>query len=308
MQTTKIEENVLQKCNALFEGSDEMLQTINVRRSNRTFEDVPLKKEHIDLINEYLSTKELLTGPFGKSFRIEFIDRGPMKKNAHIGTYGYVKDPRGYLVGMSENDMYTLFELAYVFHGLVLFLTNIGIGTCWLGGIFNQKDVRSSTYIAPDEIVPAISPIGYTKDSLHLFGRLAQGVLKSRTRRPVEEIAFLGNFDVSFTDQQSLLYNAIHFGTLAPNAQNKQSWRIVVSKNQSCVHFYVKFHLKKQVHDGFRGYACPPEYLDIGIFYRQFEIAMNNHEIKGTLEVNDPGLNLPEEDMEYIITWKMKDE
>ncbi|MFW9928001.1 MAG: nitroreductase family protein [Candidatus Thorarchaeota archaeon] len=300
------EKSVLETCKELFAGNDEMMQTLQVRRSIRTYDDVPLRQGDIELIKKYLSSEELLTGPFGRKFRIEFLDKGPMKNNASIGTYGYLKNPPAFLVAMAENDKYTLFECAYVFHGLVLFLTYKGLATCWLGGIFNQDDVRATTYVAPDEIVPAISPVGYSGKSFHLFGKLAGVVLKPKNRKPVEQIAFFGTFDKPFTDQQSIFYDTIHIGTLAPNSQNKQSWRIVVSEDQTRMHMYVKHTLKKQVHDGFRGYACPPEYLDIAIFYRQFEIAMNNKGRKGTLEIADPELKLPESDWEYIITWKMK--
>jgi nitroreductase len=303
MNAVKHQDFVIQKC----KDTELMLRTILHRRSIRTFENIPLKQEHVELINEYLSREELLKGPFDRSFRIEFIDRGPMKKNANIGTYGYVKDPQAYLVGMAENDKITLFEIAYVFHGLVLFLTAEGIGTCWLGGIFNQNDVRASIYVAENEIVPAISPIGYIKDGTHLFGKLAKKILKPHKRKPVEEIAFLGDFNTPFNNQQDLLYDVIYLATLAPSAQNKQSWRVVVSEDYSKVHLYVKFKLKKQIHDRFRGYACPPEYLDIGIFYRHFELAMKSHGINGKLELDDPGLELPSDDIEYIISWKMKD-
>lgn len=302
----KTEKNVLETCRELFAGNDEMMQTLQVRRSIRTYDGKPIREEDINLIKEYLNTEELLTGPFGKKFRIEFLDKGPMKENASIGTYGYLKDPPAFLVAMAENDKYTLFECAYVFHGLVLLLTYKGLATCWLGGIFNQDDVRKTTYVAPDEIVPAISPVGYTGSSFHIMGKLAGIALKPKNRKPVEQIAYLGNFNTPFTDKESIFYDTIHFGTLAPNSQNKQSWRIVVSEDQTKIHMYVKHTLKKQVHDGFRGYACPPEYLDIAIFYRSFEIAMNSKGRKGTLEIADPGLELPADDWEYIITWNLK--
>ena len=52
---------------------DLMIETIKVRRSVRTFQDVSLSDEHIELIKEYLDTEELLKGPLGKEFRIELL-------------------------------------------------------------------------------------------------------------------------------------------------------------------------------------------------------------------------------------------
>jgi len=286
---------------------DRMLETVKRRRSTRTFIDTPLRQEDIDKIKAYLETDILLEGPFGRSFRIEFLQTGAMNENAKIGTYGYLKNPQGFLVGMAENNKMTLFEIAYTFEGLVLYLTSEGIGTCWLGGIFNQDDVRASTYVSDDEIVPAITPLGYKSEKKHFMGKVAKFVLKPHKRRPVDEIAWVGNFDHPFTDESHHLYQAIYYGTLAPNAQNKQSWRILVSNEGNKVHFFVKFKLKKQVHDNFRGYACPPEYLDIGIFYKHFETCLKAKGIHGKLSQSEPKVSLPEEGMEYIITWNKID-
>lgn len=285
---------------------DRMINTIKIRRSIRTYQSTPLHEDHVRLIEEYLETDELLKGPFGRKFRIEFLQKSPMEKNMKIGTYGYVKNSQGYLVGLSDDDPLTLFEIAYVFHGLVLLLTSEGVGTCWLGGIFNQDSVRASTFVSDDEIVPAISPVGYRGTSrTHVFGKLAPIILKPHKRMPVEEIAFQGNFDTPFTETDHPLHEALYLATLAPSAQNKQSWRVVVSNDLSTVHLYVKFNLKKQVRSGFRGYACPPEYLDIGIFYKQFELAMKYQGIEGSLETDNPGLKTPHEDMGYVVSWKI---
>ena len=175
-------------------------------------------------------------------------------------------------------------------------------------GIFNQDSVKESTYIAENEIVPAISPLGYVGSSgMHLIGRLAPVILKAKKRHPVEEIAYYKDFKTAFDQTQHPLYECLHLATLAPSAQNKQSWRPLVSEDYSKIDLYVKFHLKKQVHDKFRGYACPPEYLDTAIFYRQLEYALKSKGITGHLEINDPGFELPEDDMEYIITWVRDD-
>ena len=62
-----------------------MMETIKVRRSVRTFQDVSLTDEHIELIKEYLDTEELLKGPLGKEFRIELLLNSAMEKDVKIG-------------------------------------------------------------------------------------------------------------------------------------------------------------------------------------------------------------------------------
>ena len=300
-QHTEEKTDVLRVC----KDTGLMIKTIRVRRSKRTYEEVPLEDNHIQLIKDYLNTEELMKGKFGKKFRIEFLQNLEMKNNAKIGTYGYVKGAQAFLICISENDLFSIFDSAYVFHGLVLLLTYKGLGTCWLGGIFNQDSVNASTSINMNEIIPAITPVGYLAAKDHFFQKVAKRVLKPKNRKPVEEIAYFGDFNTPFINQDEVLREAIYLGTLAPNAQNKQPWRIVVSEDFKTVHMYVEFGLKKQVHNKFRGYACPPEYLDIAIFYKQFEIAMRNKGIEGKLLIEEPRIKLPHDNLAYIVSWKI---
>ena len=143
MENTEAKTDVLQVC----KDTALMIKTIRVRRSKRTYDEIPLEDKHIQLIRDYLNTEELMKGKFGKKFRIEFLQNSEMKKDTKIGTYGYIKGAQAFLVGISENDLLSIFDTAYVFHGLVLLLTHEGLGTCWIGGIFNQDSVTRCTLI-----------------------------------------------------------------------------------------------------------------------------------------------------------------
>ncbi|MCY3410107.1 MAG: hypothetical protein INQ03_00590 [Candidatus Heimdallarchaeota archaeon] len=300
--TEDIKENPI----TILQNYNLLLETMKIRRSIRNFDDQPLKKQHIDLIEAYLGKEELLIGPLGRGFRIELvIDDELNSKN--ITTYGYTKNAQAYLLGIATKDKYNLFEVAYVFQGLILYLTIHQIATCWLGGIFHYDQAASHVKLEEEEIIPAISPIGYPGHGPHFFSMVAKRGLKPHKRRPVHTFTWLGDFSTPFKEETDpLLYNALYYGSLAPNAQNKQSWRVLVSKDCKMVHFYVKFKLNGQVHDGFRGYAVPPEYLDIGIFYRHFETFLKSQGIMGQLKLADPGYSdFPEEKMEYIASWTM---
>jgi len=61
---------------------------------------------------------------------------------------------------------------------IVLYVTTLNIGTCWLGGKFRKQHAMSDLMLADDEIIPAIIPIGYSKEKPHLKDRLVRKVLK----------------------------------------------------------------------------------------------------------------------------------
>jgi len=82
---------------------------------------------------------------------------------------------------------------------LVLWLTEAGLGTCWLGGI-NQREVGESLGLGADTFIPAVIPFGKPKpqvkarDMDHIMYRRI-----SRKRRPLPDIAYQETIDQPYT-------------------------------------------------------------------------------------------------------------
>ena len=69
---------------------------------------------------------------------------------------------------------------------LVLAATNLGLGTCWIGG-FNEINVKKILNI-PDEIkVVAMTPVGYPSDE-GLRSKLARKLIGANSRKPLDEM------------------------------------------------------------------------------------------------------------------------
>jgi len=291
-----------------FSNTKVLLEAINQRRSIRNYSDKSIPQQIIDKIHEYVHSKELMAGPFGNTFKIVVLQK---KMGDAPGTYGYIKNAPAVLAGVANYEKYTLFELAYVFHGLVLYLVSKGLQTCWVGASFKHGDIVEAGGVNEDEIVPAIAFIGYQKEKKngvrekHTFEKVMVKKLKPHNRRPLEEFSFLHDFSTSLRDETAGIFaGALNIAKLAPSAQNKQSWRVVVA-NDNTIHFYVEKQLMHMVGEGFRKYACPPEYVENGIFARHFAIWMEDHGIKGQFSIDDPKIALPSSDCEYMVTWKM---
>jgi nitroreductase len=74
---------------------------------------------------------------------------------------------------------------------LVLWLTEAGLGTCWLGGI-NQREVGESLGLGADTFIPAVIPFG--KPKAHVKARDMDHIMYrriSRKRKPISAIAYL---------------------------------------------------------------------------------------------------------------------
>lgn len=289
-----------------FTNTKILLEAIKQRRSIRNYSDETIPQEVVDKINEYINSKELMDGPFGHTFKIVFLQK---KMGDAPGTYGYIKNAPAVLAGVANYEKLTLFELAYVFHGLVLFLVSKGLQTCWVGASFKHDDIIQAGGVKEDEIVPAIAFVGYQKVNKngerqkHTFEKIMLKGLKPHNRHPIEEFGFLHDFNTPLTEETAgIFYDALNIAKLAPSAQNKQSWRVIVA-DENTIHFYVEKSLMGMVGTGFRKYACPPEYVENGIFARHFTIWMEDQGIKGHFEVNDPQITLPSENHEYMVSW-----
>jgi nitroreductase len=83
---------------------------------------------------------------------------------------------------------------------IVLWLTETGLGTCWLGGL-NQREVREALGLGKDMFVPAVIPFGKPKpqvkarDMDHVMYRRI-----SRKRKPLTEIAYLETIDRRYSE------------------------------------------------------------------------------------------------------------
>ncbi|WP_218240868.1 nitroreductase family protein, partial [Pseudomonas sp. 2822-17] len=81
-------------------------------------------------------------------------------KGIKLGTYGFIKIPRANLVGGTENNKYSLVEFGFVFHKEVLYLTELEIGTCWMGGTFNRKSFEKEINQKQGQFIPCATPLG----------------------------------------------------------------------------------------------------------------------------------------------------
>jgi nitroreductase len=292
-----------------FTNTKVLLEAIQQRRSIRNYSDKTIPPEITEKINEYLSTPELMIGPlFGSHFKIVVLQK---QMGDAPGTYGYIKNAIAVLAGVANYEKLTLFELAYVFHGLVLYLTSKGLQTCWVGASFNHKDIIEAGEVSEDEIVPAIAFFGYQKENKggerqkSLREKLMVNYLKPHNRHPIEEFGFLHDFSTPLTEETAgeLFTGALNVAKLAPSAQNLQSWRVIVSDNNT-IHFYVEKKLMHMVGVGFRKYSCPPEYVENGTFARQFAIHMEDIGIRGKFIINEIKIPLPGNNWEYMVSWK----
>ena len=199
-------------------------EAIETRRSVRTY-----RKEAVD--GKIMSRlREMCQEPRqslpGQRARIVVIERGI---EGRVGTYGIINGAQCCLALVYRDvDNLSPVNAGMVMEKVVLWLTQQGLGTCWLGGTFSRGDVAAAASPAADERIAAIVVLGIAAERERLVARMMQKFAHSRQRKPFNELFNTGadhRFDA-----------ALELMRLAPSALNGQPWRAVAEGN--AVHFF----------------------------------------------------------------------
>ncbi|MCJ7624767.1 MAG: nitroreductase family protein [Anaerolineaceae bacterium] len=114
-----------------------------------------------------------------------------------VGGYGRIVNPPHYLVPYLVGEHHTLVDLGCRVQQIVIRLTAMGIGTCYLGCIQRQDEVRRTHNLPDDAEIGAFLIFG--KPSISLSGKavntLIHSIAGADNKLPIEKIFFLERFD-----------------------------------------------------------------------------------------------------------------
>lgn len=273
-------------------------EIVKERISIRTYEPIALQEDQKKALKDYIKGIE---APFDGKARFKIVDNETsLNNNIKLGTYGIIKGVSSFIASAVKKGDMNLEELGYKLEKIILYATSLGLGTCWLGGTFKKSEFSKAMEIEQDEILPIVSPIGYKAKSKSVVEKLMRTVAGSNNRKVWEEIFFDEGFDNKLTNNKAGVYSeALEMVRLAPSASNKQPWRIV--KENNIVHFYI-CHAK--------GYSSSLGFdmqrIDMGIAMCHFELTLKEAGILGNFKRCEPNIKVPNDNIEYIISWTMQ--
>lgn len=271
---------------------------ISKRISVRTYENKKIDSQDIKKIKAILTSFQSMTGPFGHSFELNYSENNsPDTNGKKIGTYGLLKNVPAYIGGVSQNDRESIIDYGYIFEHIILSLTDENFGTCWLGGTFKRDQYKKD--LEDNQIIPAISPVGYAASNRSIMEKMLRRTAKSDNRLPFDQLFFDQNFNPLSEDSNDNITNCLQMVRKGPSASNKQPWRMIIDQERQLYHLYIQRT---------PNYASMIKYdmqaLDMGIALAHFEISLNHHDIKFEREILD---SYPKKDgFEYIISLKNK--
>lgn len=269
------------------------------RCSIRTYDGRPIEKEAYDKILAFIGDPDNLTGPFGHKTEYMLLDQKEGAGSAaKIGTYGIIKGAASYLVSITGKENDAIVDCGYAMEKLILFATELGLGTCWMGGTYDKASLLHKADIPKDRIIPAITPLGYSKGKRRTFESLMRGFVSAANRKPWKELFYSADFNRPIEENGAGEMNTpLAMVRIGPSASNKQPWRLVLS-GRTC-HFYLA-HTPGYIGNAL-GYDM--QRLDIGIAMCHFELAMGEVGKKGEWVKDDPKLT-DKKEPEYIISYR----
>ena len=152
------------------------------------------------------------------------------------GLYGLFTSAPHYILAVSEERPGYMENLGFCMQQLILTATALGLGTCWIGEMYVENDLRDLVPdLAAGERIVALTPLGYADDSepammvQHLvrWGTEGQG-----DRKPLHELVSRDAWPIPWmsglSHEDGHLERMLNLVRLAPSWANVQPWHLIV--------------------------------------------------------------------------------
>jgi len=275
---------------------------ISKRFSCRVYQRRNLDPQTQQRITEILSL--LPTSPFNSHVRMKLLAVGEQDRRnlRRLGTYGFIKNPPAFIAGTVHKSINDMEDFGYLMELVVLHMTDLGLGTCWLGGSFTHSSFAKHTGLMEGEILPAVIAVGYIAEERYPPAEWVRQLANARSRYNWEYLFFDGTFTKPLSKETAGKYALpLEMIRIAPSASNKQPWRVV--RCNTGWHFYL------QRTPGYgKGLASlvvhgDLQRIDLGIAMCHFAVTAQELGLTGHWQINPPELPVQAGQAEYIASW-----
>lgn len=186
-----------------------MRTAIKTRISRRSFEKTPLTESEQTRIAELVANANAVSG-----LTCEFIEDARTAFASFRATYGLFVNPRSVVLLKGDREKTNLQEITgYVGEDLILDLTDMNLGTCWVGGTFDKSKFEA----APNEEIVCAVLVGKVR-RLTIKERAIRAVLSERRKKIEERLTTTADVGAL----PDWLVAGMEAVCLAPSAKNRQ--------------------------------------------------------------------------------------
>lgn len=261
--------------------SKQISEVINLRHSVRNYDNKELSNEVIEKIEKYISNIE---SPFSEKVRVKLIKKDETNKDIKLGTYGIIKGANYYLAVACENSDFSLEALGYAFEKVVLYCTDLGLGTVWMGGTFKKGEFAKTMNLKENESLPIVSPLGYEGGKKSILASMMGS--KNKQRKDFSEVFFNNDFNNPLSRETAKEYaKVLEMVRVAPSAMNKQTWRILKQGNDFHLYIDSKAEMNR---------------IDMGIAMCHFHLTAKESGLNGEFKDVNPKIDSK---FKYVRSW-----
>lgn len=270
-----------------------IIETIEKRQSVRTYKKDKLSIEDREKIMQYMDN---LTNPFENNVKMHIVDKDIDINGEKLGTYGIIKGASTFIGVSIPNTKLSPLAAGYEFENLILYATNMGLGTVWMAATFNRHNFSKAMNVNPEYLFVAISPLGYPAEKRSIKESIMRSTMKSSSRKPWESLFYNEDFSTPLTKNESGEYALpLDMLRLAPSAKNEQPWR--VQKCGDVYNFYITYPSDISIEEAII------KKVDLGIGLAHFHQTVMDQGLKGYFkEIPQQEDKLPK-DTYYVISW-----
>ncbi len=278
-------------------GEFNAFETIKKRSSVRGYSSQPVENDLFRDLENYI--ENAASGPFGTKPRFMLLDMEPLDKKElrGLGTYGFIKGARLYILGAVKETQGAMEDLGYCLEKIILKATSIGLGTCWLGGTFKRAAFARKMDLETDELLPAITPVGHQASEANPVDHLAGFAVKSKKRKPWSELFFGPDGKTPLTEKEAgPFHDPLEAVRLSPSASNRQPWRLIKDKSGT-FHLFLK---ENKLYNRVLG-KIRLQNVDMGISMCHFALVAQEQKLPGSWKAESGAPALA--GLQYIATW-----
>jgi len=278
-------------------------EIIRRRFSCRTYLETPIDEGTRQSLLDFMKASQ--SGPLGSRPRFSLVAATGQDRRAlrGLGTYGFIRGASGFILGAVEPGEKNLEDYGYSMEQIILLATELGLGTCWLGGTFTQSSFSRKIALTGNEIMPAVASIGRIANLKKARDGLLRQFSDAHHRLSWKRLFFDRQFGIPLRREDVGEYaTPLEMVRLGPSASNKQPWRIVRDDH--------KWHFYMQRTPGYRqGFfqvllnLVDLQRIDLGIAMCHFELTAREAGLQGEWVAEEPGIVKPDALMEYTVSW-----
>ena len=111
-----------------------------------------------------------------------------------LGTYGFIRGATAFIAGAVGPAKMNMEDFGYSMEKAILFATDLGLGTCWLGGTFTRSSFARRIQLKDDETIPAVTATGLVDDPEQARRGLIRQFVRGHQRLSWETLFFKDKF------------------------------------------------------------------------------------------------------------------